>query len=314
MSDPIEPGIYPNMPYERHRGIGLSKTAISDLLRSPLHYIDKKRHPERYPERAPLVFGNAVHTYLLDPQRFLDLYIVASPDANRNTNDGLDALAFDLLQGVPDPRGYDGDTSKQGGKRDFVAWLQERCTKTIIGRDDFERIQWMAESFSACKTISNLFAGEKAEQWLFWQDEETGLLKKAGLDHYKTITTPNGPVAVIAELKTSADASYESFSRDIAKFHYDVQSAMFEEGVRALMDMRDVWFLFGVVETSPPFACAVYKLDPESLETGRRKVRYATTLYKQCLDTDEWPGYPDMVTPISMPKWALSSDLRGLRT
>lgn len=62
------------------------------------------------------------------------------------------------------------------------------------------------------------------------------------------------------------------------------------------------------VEKLPPFAVAVYRIDEDALEAGRRMYRRALRLWAECLDRGIWPGYSDRIESISLPAWALNQD------
>jgi exodeoxyribonuclease VIII len=63
--------------------------------------------------------------------------------------------------------------------------------------------------------------------------------------------------------------------------------------------------VFLVVEKKPPYAVAVYVLDPESIALGRAEYRRDLQLYAECKRTGVWPGYGDKIQTIGVPQWKL---------
>jgi len=37
---------------------------------------------------------------------------------------------------------------------------------------------------------------------------------------------------------------------------------------------------------------------------GKSKVEYGIFLWRECINADKWPGYPDQVAWINLPAWA----------
>ena len=62
------------------------------------------------------------------------------------------------------------------------------------------------------------------------------------------------------------------------------------------------------VEKEPPWELAVYELDPEALEQGRREHETQMARYAEGLRTGVWEGYPARVRPISLPRYAIRED------
>jgi len=67
-----------------------------------------------------------------------------------------------------------------------------------------------------------------------------------------------------------------------------------------------VWpdFRFVVQETYPPYQLAVVSLAPSALALADAKVKRALAMWKECLATDRWDGYPDEIAYIEAPAWA----------
>jgi hypothetical protein len=59
-----------------------------------------------------------------------------------------------------------------------------------------------------------------------------------------------------------------------------------------------------VVETSAPYAVAVYEIAPDALDLGASMMSDALSLIAECEDRGEWPGYATEVQSLNLPAWA----------
>ena len=75
---------------------------------------------------------------------------------------------------------------------------------------------------------------------------------------------------------------------------WDVQAAFILRGLDVL-DPEGAGrrrFRFIAQETDEPFALNVVHMSEHWIEMGRRKVNTAATIWRQCIQSDKWPGYP----------------------
>jgi hypothetical protein len=143
----------------------------------------------------------------------------------------------------------------------------------------------------------------KPEQSLFWEDDETGIWRRARLDFLPDVSP--GRRLVIPDYKTAVAADAESFRRAAAKFSYHMQAAQYIDGVRALGLDDDPAFLFIVQEKAAPYLVNVIGLEDGAIEAGRDRMRTAAEIFRDCTAAGYWPGYSDNdITYISLPPWA----------
>src|ERR1700685_2456199 len=85
----IHPGIYNFSPEAYHQGLGISRSGLMEFKRSPYHYWYKHINPDYKPEPATpaQILGNALHTYVLEPDEFEKRYFVI-PELDKATKDG----------------------------------------------------------------------------------------------------------------------------------------------------------------------------------------------------------------------------------
>lgn len=261
-------GIFHMSNEEYHRSDPLSKSNLSDLLRSPAHYKAALVAPRE--ETAAMAFGTAFHCAVLEPNRFGREYGVP-PNVDRRT---------------------------KAGKAAFAEW--ELHGWKAISEEDCSRLDGMKESLFAHKTLAPLFEQGDAELSFFTEIDYYGspICLKCRPDW---IDPDRG---VIVDLKTTMDASTAGFARSCARYHYDLQAYLYSMICSEILGKAITAFVFAAVETKPPYGVAGYVLDPESMELGRSKYTRAIERYLECSNSGEWPSYGDRIEQLSLPKWA----------
>lgn len=178
-------------------------------------------------------------------------------------------------------------------------WLANNSQRTVLSADAWERLHGMRDAVMEHPVAGPLFRRKgKAEQSVYWLDKETGLLCRCRPDWWAD--------TIIADLKSTEDASADGFSKTVAKWRYHVQDAFYMDGVEQATGIKQRAFVFVAVEKKAPFAVAVYQLDGESVALGREEYQRNLRTYAQCLNTGKWPGYSDKVTPIGLPAYYIN--------
>ena len=139
-----------------------------------------------------------------------------------------------------------------------------------------------------------LFSTGDPEQTLIWE-EPGGVICRARLDWLRVDRT------TIDDLKTTTrSASPDSYARQLFGIGGDIQAAFYIRGVQELYGETPE-FRWCVVETSPPYALSVISPGPDILTVGRKKVEYAINRWRECLTSDDWPGYPQDICYAELP-------------
>lgn len=245
----------PNMSPQTYRtDEAVSRSDLMLLRRSPMHY--KYAHDNPTEDTSPaLEFGTALHCYVLEPERFRQEYIVYGK-IDRRTKEGKTQLAEIEASG-----------------------------KTPIYEGDVETIINMAESIKSNHYAVRLLAGEKEVSY-FWEDPATGIKLKCRPD----CRTDLGELGVIVDLKTTRNAETESFMRSCIDYGYDLQAAMYKQGVERI-EGKPHRFVFIAVEKEPPYACNVLEADELMIRKGDDDLRKYLETLAECHRTDNWYGY-----------------------
>lgn len=312
----MEPGIY-TIPYEQYEAAeGVSKHGLDAMAISPLHHWAYYRNPERGRQKdtPARVLGSAIHTSILEPERF-DLEYVQEPNI-KDYPQALDKLD-DYKKACKEL-----EIKVTGTKPELKKSIQ-LITKDIQFWDDiyeqqtFGRIVLSDSDWRVTKTItarvmkhpaaSGLLKYGKAEQSIFWIDKDTGVKCKGRIDWLET----DEDTAIVFDLKSTTDASPEGFQRSVSKYRYYVQASMYLDGLSQL-GYDPGSFIFGAWEKHSPYAAALYYATDGMLETGRQEYKNLLKTYKKCLETDNWPGYSQDIQPLGMPEHFKPSSLSEL--
>ena len=157
--------------------------------------------------------------------------------------------------------------------------------KTIVSVDMIEQAAAMCEALNKNEFVKKLLKGEK-EKPIFWVDEMTGEECKCRID----VLTEVGENLIIVDLKSTDNAETEAFMRSAIKYGYDLQSAMYGEGVKANTG-REPLFVFVAIEKKPPYAINILQADKLLIRRGYDHFREYLGIYHDCKTTDNWSGY-----------------------
>lgn len=310
----------PETEYLKHHA--MSNSMMHHLKRSPAHYKAALEHGQV--DTPALLLGSAVHALVLEGEEaFLSRFHIASDDdpvmprsdSIRAMIAAIQAGDFDSRYAVPEPP---LNRRTKEGKAQYKAYLDEGFE--VVSQADYFKAQNYADYLMLTgnkKPISQavadqafamrdavlshpvarkLLASGEAEQSFFWTDPDTGVECKARLD----FITSHG---IVADLKTSSDASQDEFCKSISRYGYYRQDAFYNRAYRQAFGKSAKGFVFIVVEKEPPYAIAIYTLDAESRATGDGEIDSLLRLYKRCLESDSWPSYSEKIETISLPRW-----------
>ncbi|RLB94075.1 MAG: hypothetical protein DRH26_02295 [Deltaproteobacteria bacterium] len=276
----IEPGkFYDLSSWEYHHGAGkewLSKSILSYLLDSPRKFRHEVDNPEPLDvfDKAAEKFhrGTAFHTYFLEPEKF-DSAIVTMKE-------------------------FSGTGSRAARKE----WQDEIRTSGLTPiKKDFQDVILTLKKMihsGAHETARGIIEGPDnfTEKSGFWIDEETGMQFKIRPDLIQSDKT-------LWDIKTHA--SVKSFQRQAMDLNYDLQAAMYLNGVSAITGIEHNSFGFIVFHIAePPYNIETLICSDEFLASGREKFDRIMAQYMACAETGEWPGrYPDDIETLYPTRW-----------
>lgn len=292
----MTPGIYYDIPIDLyHDGVGISKTGLDYIARSPLHFYSQYLDPNRPPEkdrRGDQLTGQLLHCALLEPSEFDRRYAAMPPDAPARPTDAMRNAKNPSDSSIERVRWWDAFTFKNDGK-------------TIVTSEQRVEAFAQAASIRALPEIGKALARGRAEVSAYWIDEATGELCRCRPDWVSDVDDDS---VILIDAKTYSDASPDDFRRQIARMAYHVQDAWYSDGYEKASGKTVLGFIFAAVETERPYAASPIMLDDEGVQQGRRDYRRLLNSYAQCRRTGIWPGYSNTIEVVTLPAWALNKE------
>ncbi|MDM4721132.1 PD-(D/E)XK nuclease-like domain-containing protein [Micromonospora sp. WMMA1363] len=163
---------------------------------------------------------------------------------------------------------------------------------------DHDRAIRLADAVRRHRLAATLLTAGQPEQSTFWVDPTTGIWRRARFDWLRTDGT-------VVDVKTCQSAAEADVSKSSANYGYHQQAAWYLDAVRDLGLSDNPAFVFIFVEKAPPHLVHVVQLGPDDVAAGHARNRKAIATYAECQSTGVWPGYPDDITTISLPAYAL---------
>jgi len=274
--EPDAPMIVRGMPdadYHGHAG-SISKSGLDLVARSPAHF----RYAAPRAATRNMEIGSALHTALLEPDRFVQQYVALKDAADRKKSSYREAAKV-----------HGGAYVLTGPESDYIGSMQE--------------------SFHANPAVRHILSrAQDFEASGFAIDPDTGVTVRVRWD----VIAYGG---VLADVKTTRDASREAFARSVHNYRYHVQAAIYSDVWEWITGEAPERFVFLCVESDPPHATMVYELDENSIDEGRRLYRRDLDRYAEALESGDWCGYDgsDEVQTLSIPAWAFGADEEEVR-
>lgn len=286
----IRPGVYPDIPaVAYHRDIcpvpslsaGVAEALVNE---SPLHAWT--RHPRLNPNHteehsSKFDIGTAAHALLLEGI------------------DRMEICPFDDWK-----KGAAREQRDDARARGLIPVLLHQAEEIML------MVEAAKKAFAACEDLAGYSLAEgMAEQTLVWTESSHRNLDLLGAEIWLRCRPdwmpPDRRIIVDAKF-TATSANPEAFARQIVSMAYDLRASFYLRGNRETDGAEDAKYLFLVQEIAPPYATAIIGMPPAFIAMGDEKVEAALNLWRQCMATDEWPGYPNRICYAEPPAWAMS--------
>jgi exodeoxyribonuclease VIII len=252
---------------------------VSDLVafkRTALHARHAMLNPRS--DTPSTLLGTALHAAVLEPKEFLANYTVA-PDIDKRTKEGKAAWsAFEAAH----------------------AGLH-----IVLRQDEMDLVLGMTRAVTSHAVIEPLLGlPSMREAVVLWQEGSTPC--KARIDWIVAASE-----TLVIDLKSTRDAGQDAFAKAIASYSYHAQAASYLRALAAASPTRrSRRFLWVVVENQAPHGVAVYEPSEGLLAQGDADYGSWLRQYTESSERQHWPGYPDMITAIDLPRWAWRTEER----
>jgi hypothetical protein len=115
----------------------------------------------------------------------------------------------------------------------------------------------------------------------------------------------------LVDLKTAASADPSQWGREVRRWKYDWQAALYLDLYTKATGEDRTDFLHVVVENEWPYATGKMLLSQEFIELARAEYLDALKTYAFCLARKEWPGYSAGQWTIVQPEpWMMTATAR----
>lgn len=214
-----------------------------------------------------LRLGTAFHMAVLETAEFMKTYDKLKPGMKRTTKDGKARVEEIHAAGKIDLTHEEWEMIM--GMRNSV--LSNPIAKALINGSDHEVSVYGTINGTLCKCRPDIWDSRRL---------------------------------IIADLKSTTDASPEAFAKSVANFRYYVQDAWYRHVMEAAAGIVPKAFVFIAVEKKPPYAMAMYSLDEDSKRQGWIEALSDLQALKNAIEENNYQGYSPMVETLSLPRWA----------
>jgi hypothetical protein len=267
----LPPGLHPGIADSLYHTPCLelmSNSGLGRFRRSPAHYRAWALRQTTEPESTAFAFGKALHCAVLEPERFAHEF-VTEPEW--------------------------GDCRKTENKKARDAWREAHAGVTLLSDTDATSLRGMIESVLAHPLARRCIERGASEVTLRWRDA-SGAECKGRIDYH----VPE--IAMAVDLKTTEDASPNAFRRSVASYGYHRQDAFYRRGLAAV-NAGVEHFAFVAIEKTPPYAVAIYTIDPAAIAAAHEATTRLLERFAECLAWDDWPSLSHEIQTLQLPPW-----------
>lgn len=273
-----------------HKNLAIGSTTLKKIHeKSILHAFSGDKE-----QTDAMILGSAIHCAILEPERLkVDFATVPTGAPRRPTSAQINAKK-------PSPESVEAINF-------WHHFENANKNKTILSFDQLQEVMNIKNAVMSHPVASMMLSDGEAEYSYYVTDKETNLAKKCRPDYIK-----NGS---LIDLKTTNDASFEGFARQIGNLGYHLQAAYYVDIYNESTGSNVDEFFFVAVENKAPYAVAVYKLDAIQLEAGRVAYKKALAKLADFISRGGNPkepstlkgfGYPMAIIDIQVPFYMLN--------
>lgn len=286
-----------------HESDNLSASKLKVILSNAVKFRDmyvtkevKNKHTDA------LLVGSLHHTLVLEPENFDRDYIVLGLDGDRPIKQDF-VEAIEKLGGQVD--------RKENSKGEMVVAttipilkemmneLRDKESRTIVTKKQLELAQKTSvkalESWYIIKNNDKIILKNQLQDLLGLKQSYVERTFYGVIDDVHFQIRPDVLINLgkkediwfCMDLKTAEDATMEMFSKQSARFYYDLQEWIYREILRQ-NGIKVVDFRFCVAGKADSSKCAYYQMDKEDILDAGKIAHRAILKYLYCLNNDIW--------------------------
>lgn len=176
------------------------------------------------------------------------------------------------------------------GKIEYQSFLETHSGQIIVTPEQDDQTEAMAQAIAEHPFVRK---HQSVYDELSLFSTIDGIRVKARLDR----------VSAGAILDWKSTSAIDDPARDAARFHYDLQAVWYRRLAQLTLN-KTLPFYFVFVESAAPYSVRVMSAGESMLVRGEWHMEHCLRLYKECTQTNTWPGYPTDVTELELPQWA----------
>ena len=255
------------MTYEENPAINHSK--LKDIAISPKYFYEKHIKKSFIEEKtSALNFGSAFHLALLEPEKFVN-QVAILPNIDKRTKKGV---------------------------QEYEEFIINNNDKILLTQEEYNILIQMQNNLWDKKFWNEELILDSIEYEIYFSYR--------GLDCKCKIDNLDLKNKIIWELKSTASANINDFTRSINKFYYDTQAAF--QLIACENKFGGKWqHRFIVCEKKAPYDSICLQLPDYYLNDARITVNKLIDLYKQCLEWEYWPGHNEAIQIPEIKPWFL---------
>lgn len=235
--------------------------------------------------------GNWHHSMILEPELFEETFTVMPDFAHMEGN-------VKKVGKRTEPSTSANTSFVKENKRLFELKAIEE-DREVITREAYDSGLSMVDALWNNEVARECIEGSAKEVTLFGEIEDVPC--KCRIDLCS---------GVLADLKSTFDASVFRFGKTAANFDYGFQLSFYRELYRQNFAHDPACWIIAV-ESKGDFECAVYEMPVQLLDDKFQQVVLKLREYKECLETGVWPGVDRgqrKPIPMFVPNWAMDAD------
>lgn len=193
------------------------------------------------------------------------------------------------------------DGVRRGAVKTEVEALQAQG-KIVLKPDAYEEAKAISAAIRGHALAGLILKNSICEVSLYWMQD--GIYCKARPDIISI--TEHG--IVLGDLKNFGDCSRNGLiNYQISQNAYHLQQAFYSKGIEAILGKPPIKKFWTFVETKAPHGVRLFNCTDAMCERGWAEYEAMLPRYKQCLETDNWPGYDEAEVDADLPlhAWAI---------
>lgn len=249
-----------NQPFKEYHSQKeyVSASELKLFMDCPENYFAKVTSNEQEEETEALIFGSALHCYILEREKFDKEFFVLDTDKR------------------PVPQ-------STFAKKENSEWLtkikHENAGKTIISKEQLDKIKKITQNANRDKYINLLLSNGISESSYYGVHEKTDVKIRGRVDR-----VPNFGASVV-DLKSCNDSSIKAFTNQIISYKYFIQVPQY------LYLTGKSEFVFIALEKDNNYIPQAYRLDEDFILWAYSQWEMYLTLFAWCKKNNLWVDY-----------------------